>query len=622
MIILVNGKKAMLKSGFSFEYVTENRLFLGRDGYTLSITFPLKDCPQNLEIFGQIHRLDADKKGLSFECAIIDSHVSLFGTLSIVKLSEVEVECQFSEGRCEQVATDPFDETFVNELNIGSYPYINASEISPLDAWQSCDNGMNAVALPWVNEAYPDVPNNWATFSGTVSSWASEVTKLSWQPYLLYIAKQICNAIGYDCDFSEWEQSDYRYLIICNTLPASWDNPTFATALPHWTVSEFFEKLELLLKCEFDFDHRTKSVRFSFTKKVIDDIAPVRLPDVVDKYTAEIAQDDSRCDYIGAKRIAYKDCGHMMSNFYACDWLVVGAKYREYPDVQTMIDANKRQDLERDTPAGHVKEALWGAKTITSHGFRYSIHGLMYAKAEKTFFTMRSIGTEFLCKDNFNKEHYTQIYVLQPLNVFGSGIVENDDTDTEEIEFCPVCISDTYVSLDDDMGYMMYLSFSSPDESTSSDVTDKRDQSVIRQIPFVDAIIDGQKDSRGSAYYDVVYVAFWDGAYPKDGAQPYPFIDPITVRQDWVLKKPHIPDIRIYGSENGYEVQIPMIDKKKKFKFSWLSNEIPNPRAIFYIRGKKFLCEKITATFTENGMSQLLKGEFYPILEEPQSAPS
>lgn len=40
MEIRINGKRAMLKKGTSFEYVAENRLFSGSDGYTLSITFP------------------------------------------------------------------------------------------------------------------------------------------------------------------------------------------------------------------------------------------------------------------------------------------------------------------------------------------------------------------------------------------------------------------------------------------------------------------------------------------------------------------------------------------------------------------------------------------------------
>lgn len=58
------------------------------------------------------------------------------------------------------------------------------------------------------------------------------------------------------------------------------------------------------------------------------------------------------------------------------------------------------------------------------------------------------------------------------------------------------------------------------------------------------------------------------------------------------------------------------IDGKKKYQFSFLSDTLPNPRALYYIRGGKYVCEKITATFKESGMSQLLKGTFYRVLDE------
>jgi hypothetical protein len=58
MQIYVNNRLAALKQGTSFEYVSENRMFSGSDGYTLTITFPLKDCPECLAIFGHINRAD------------------------------------------------------------------------------------------------------------------------------------------------------------------------------------------------------------------------------------------------------------------------------------------------------------------------------------------------------------------------------------------------------------------------------------------------------------------------------------------------------------------------------------------------------------------------------------
>lgn len=51
MEIIINGKKAWLKEGSSFEYVADNHLFSGSDSYSLTITFPLRGCAQNLAIF-------------------------------------------------------------------------------------------------------------------------------------------------------------------------------------------------------------------------------------------------------------------------------------------------------------------------------------------------------------------------------------------------------------------------------------------------------------------------------------------------------------------------------------------------------------------------------------------
>ena len=56
MEIIINGLQAYLKKNTSFEYISENPLFTGSESYTLTITFPLKDCPENINIFGHILR--------------------------------------------------------------------------------------------------------------------------------------------------------------------------------------------------------------------------------------------------------------------------------------------------------------------------------------------------------------------------------------------------------------------------------------------------------------------------------------------------------------------------------------------------------------------------------------
>lgn len=633
MIVLVEGKPAMLKSGSSFEFIAENRLFMGRDSYTLNMTFPLRGCPQNRAIFGYIERVDVAKEKLFYECEIRDRAFSASGSILVTGVTESEVTCQFAEGRCEQSATDPFEETYINDLELGK-PLINkASDITPLEAWSvgSWSPEVEAVALPWVNEAYPTPPNNDAAYlpDENTFKWADDTKWLSWQPYLLHIARKICQEIGYACDFSQWEQSDYRYLIVCNTLPATWDVPEYARALPHWSVSEFFEKLELFLMGEFEIDHRARTVNFAFSKNVISQIRPVKIDRVVETYSSEISSDDSpSCEYIGAKRLAYKECSHKMWNYYSCDWFFNGRRIREYADVAEMISRNGRQELTDRT--GH-KYVVYGDDNALEDrpGGEYpgqrpgAAAELLYAKSEDTYFIFRSIAVDLVERytgiGGFGIARFCQRYVLQPVNQFGSGRPDSDNEDTVEIEFVPPCIMET----DDDHGDMMFLSFSNYDEVNDGGgrSLDERAETALANNPppvtqpySTQQLEDGEK-SEQSEYYDTIYVGFWNGTMPVSSKMPYPLIDKVTVSQDWKFKRTPFANMRLTDPARNIASQIPKADPRQKFKFSWISSTIPNPRAIFHIMGRKFLCEKITATFTEDGMSQLLKGEFYPLLD-------
>ena len=64
---------------------------------------------------------------------------------------------------------------------------------------------------------------------------------------------------------------------------------------------------------------------------------------------------------------------------------------------------------------------------------------------------------------------------------------------------------------------------------------------------------------------------------------------------------------KLFGSNS----QTHRIASNKKYKFSFLAKDVPNVRSLFIIHGQRYICEKITANFTEDGMSELMKGEFW-----------
>ena len=615
MEIRINGKIAMLKKGTSFEFVAENRLFSGSDGYTLSITFPLRHCRNNLDIFGHINRADVIAGKVIFDCEIRDRNFYKFGSITITEINDAEVKTQFLEGRSEQNFDVTFDDVFINELDLGSPTETDDS--TPEKAWNPHIQGMKCVALPWVND-YSGNIQNLADFhpeqrnaDGTVKShsyysWNADCRGRSWQPYLLYITKKICEAVGYSANFSKWEEKEeYKYLLVCNTLPNAWDTAGFARALPHWSVAEFFEKLELFLGGEFTIDHRGKSVSFAFTEATLLATEPVQLDKVVDEHTVEVTVDDDRCEYREAKNLVYKECDHEMWKFYSCDWFISAWKKHavRFATMRELLDATRQY-------------AVWDGQT-----HRNSDHNsLFYAEDVDTYFLLRSLSKTLVEERNgWMPNRYSYRMELRPVNIFGGRIVNEDvDADELEIEFVPAWVDETEAKY----GRVLFLSFSGYDENDSTGTAWNRDPDEHKKEidntlfkPFAMQALAGGERNKKAEYYDRIYVGWWDGTQTPNGKLPHPYVEDIEIADDWSNFINIHFSLRINHTLLNRSRALHSIDTRQKATYKFLSDVIPNPRAVFFIKGKKYLCEKLTATFTENGMSQLIKGVFYPIVD-------
>lgn len=97
------------------------------------------------------------------------------------------------------------------------------------------------------------------------------------------------------------------------------------------------------------------------------------------------------------------------------------------------------------------------------------------------------------------------------------------------------------------------------------------------------------------------------------GKLPFPLIDDITILDDWTAERTHV-SLRINKHNTLGRLSDYTIDPKQKYTFKFIADEIPNVRALMFIHGKRYIAAKITATFTEQGMSQLLKLEAYKVL--------
>lgn len=645
MEIIINNKQAVLKKGTSFDFIAENRLFTGSDSYTLSITFPIRGCVQNIAIFGHIHRADVEKRKVVFDCDI--RHGSFFrsGTITVVEISEVEVKTQFLEGRSEQNFDETFDDIYLNELDLGYPANRVATEGHCMDEMRPYPDN-KWVPLPWVNNTSGNIQNEMKWDASTQKYvWPFELDdklkapKLSFQPYLLHILERICSQLGYVGDFSALEKSDFAYLLICNTLPAAWGAYNFALALPHWTLTEFFEELEKFLFGDFSISHKQKTITFKFADALATEADEVFLEKVVDSYTAQVTQED-KSDYLAAKNVKYEDNGSLIWPYLSCDGYIRthSSEAKKYSTFAELLEAAKGLK-----ESGVYTRTLAAGNKSTQYvrGYSYNSDGnkLFYAEDLRTYFVMYCYKAEFV-KESANSigdksKWYRYFNRLQPVNVFGERFADSEAEDLS-LKMVPAWMEST----GDEHGNMLFLTCGemgstdnwtltegeSGSTSTSTNTQPTRvfassgaqidyNEGALAQGAASLAISKGETEGT-DAYFDRIYMGFWNGTQYHKPYMPHPVVDRVEVTDNFeAILTPFSLRLNEGMWEEKREV-LHRIDGKQKVEFSFLSSVMPNPRALYYIRGGKYICEKITATFNEEGMSQLMKGTFYRVLED------
>ena len=604
MIILIDNKEAAIAENSSFELTFDNPLFGGSEGYTFNITFPLKGHPGNTEIFGKITRLDVEMKKAVFDCEIIEMYFMTSGILTLTEISETEAKGQFLSGKSANNYKNELDEIYINELDLGRATSLSPVGQKPTEAWQKGASNLTYVALPWVLDESGNIQNLAEYKADSTTSqkyfWHSETTGLSFQPYLIYIAKKICDAIGYTYNFNFWESDESKkYLLICNTLPYAWDIPEFQRALPHWTVSEFFEELEKILCCEFKIYNNRKHIIYNNLGTLISSARQFNIGSIIDKHTISISEGENE-EYLLSKNLVYKDSNSNTRKYESCNWFIklMRGKEKNFATVNEML-------------SGLNMPSDWDGYGSPHRGTL--INKLFHCDDTDGYYLFRATSKELVTENKNAPNKWRYRLRLQPINQFGGRIVnEDDDAASEELQIIPACIDET----DDTFGDLIFLdcgSYSDNEQAvsfrTASELKEYVDETLFQ--PAAAGILERGEPSSKPEYFSTIQVAWWDGALTSDGKLPHPYTNDIEFEHDlsnYRLVHSSLRLDKIYQGLDRYA-----IDGKTKLSIKFLSNTVPNQRAIFFIEGKRYICEKMTITLSQNGISSLIKGDFHPL---------
>lgn len=656
----IDGKPVITKSGTTIKLVRENPLFTESGDYTFDITLPLAGCTKNQRALGLRHRPEVrldDLCGKRMPFVLQTTVLRIDGTAVVTSVNQEEAKVQLLAGASDLnvSATTPHGtDVYIDELDLGkayekeapdAYPdddgdrYIGDSKhtLSPRDrlknwvhiaaldsqiygsanftdcvvfpVWSSADDGFaNARGLM---ENFVEGTKTAEGYRYPItSSFASDYDGLVFaaQPYLVVIIERVLKALGYSVERNDIRYTWMKDIFVANTR----SEYKFANIMPHWTVREFLDEVR-----------RFFGVSIVVPKAGVAEIirranyynaasSVISLTELSDEHSADIDDDEDGGKDISTANVDY-----------------------ERPDTDDMLRLPDEVWENAIVQVFSYETILrqWAAQNIPEDKRETSAWLLVDKGQGHTFAYLRS-------KQN-GEYHLVQVDCCPPL-IRGEGQYSGKGRDIgitlrivpAMMEWRPI----TYIAYTKkDLGYDIRVEKDCMQVPTlvSSDTLCK-----INETYSVDAAINSESISNENTTDerpDILRVALntgtkWDyeaaADYtlgPRKAKLPVPlgitycknndgYYIPIIGagnKDHFNLTKTTSPSIRADAIETGYHV-----DTRCLHCFSFTDTCAIDVAAVFLIRNRRYVCQKIEYEIDEDGVRPMKRGYFYELNQD------
>lgn len=303
--LYIDGTAVVLPREFSIQVKRENPLFTKNGEYTYDITLSLRN-PTNAALYSHLNRLNSTEwPALNRRAVLVaDNRTYINGTEVITAWTDDSVTLQLVGGNSELNYIAGGDATIgslvqMKQVHI-ELDRVEAKELIaatyPETEWTlttvQAETGDSAVVYnPWM----PDITGQYIDESLTLAEG-----KYLPQPFLCAYLKDMFRAMGYELTYNQLEDTEYKHLVICNTVSEEWNK-----ILEGWKVVDFLDQVEKLFNATFVIDNRKKTASLVLNNSYYNGAQTAHVTAVVDDYEAEMEEDNDAVDY-NVERLSYK----------------------------------------------------------------------------------------------------------------------------------------------------------------------------------------------------------------------------------------------------------------------------------------------------------------------------
>lgn len=608
--LTLNNLPAVIKAGFSIKLTQTNPYLTEAGSFTLDVTLPLKGCAENQRIFGAIHRPEmslAHLVGTRYDMRLLAVPMVMDGYATVTSVSEMEVKVQLiaesSNLKAEREIVNG-QNIYIDKLDLGTLPSQRSFEVAG-------DNGYQCSFFPVYSEADSCIVNKTMVYIGPTGNvqyrhfltaeMADGAYSIAPQPYLYMVIEKVLEALGYTVRTNTIRSNWMSRIFIANAHA----DTVLAHLLPHWTVDEFLEEVRNFFGVYIIVEGKNVDIIGRNEAYAGDGMVIIDIKEVLDEHESDMNEDEEQKD-ISTANVAYDSEYDQM--LCLPDEVWENAIVKTFPNEtqlaqwssSTDADKTKSEYLMVNREDGNCYAWL---KNLQTDAFEFSRVNCMPPLIRENPYdanTRRDIDIKL----RIVPVRMTPQLIPYKQEWVTDGLGWKTFYKEEWVYVPMMTTSQTTGAIYQD--YSINAAINPDSEDSEHEVTEKLDVIEVGYNPLASWQASFKNKDDVTTYCDIrtaFGVSVWkleDGAYWN--------IIMSGNNEQFRLTQNIAPSIRKTAMETDYD-----IDTRCQHMISFLDGGIFPVKAVFNIKGKRYVCMKIEYTINERGLAPLKRGYFYEL---------
>ena len=595
---ILDGDKVYPSLSSNIKITRENPDMKDKGSYTLNVTFPMSIYENQLK-FRHLNRIDVAMTSNDYGNATlyVGSVAVISGIAVITNVTKDDVKLQIMNANSEFKYASGFDKKYIDEIFkwwnrnfFGKYlpgnpPTIPKTDFFSLfwptmidyDKATESQNHVGDASIGIYTPVY-DETNDRVINEIAVSGSKLIMINQECQPNLLYIMKQALASMGYVADISVLEHYPWSNIYIINT----------GCVLPHWTLERFITEF----KAFFGLSLRFEGKRAVFSR--INYEAEAVSYECLDEFTSEF--DDEGIQNNSTSNLQYNLYDSPEKTFYTeiPDEIMKAFTVREYASESEMwtafaslSDTEKAQSI-FSTPTGYFYART---DSVTATGGSYTL--VRAGQFNKLVRDKENDSSEELSIAPVTMARIDAKFRKLAIDYGSAGIIPTGGFQVESETDLSIIIPTTE---SEDPATDDFATVQQALEEGETSESKERAESERMEVFFLGT---GTKSFTGHDKTARMAVIGTDPTIDDD------FKDKIS----FALCKAKAGLVHVGQFHTG---NVRLNGKNQKC-IRFLCDEIPDPTRIYIFHNKRYMCEKIEISITDEGIDRVKTGYFYDI---------